>query len=193
MSYSTINWPGSRKTTALAIYTCSVWESSHTAALVIHTLEYFSWKHVHFLSMFYVIPHTLAVASLVPRLSRDKARLLQCSSYHHNSTHAQLSFRGGGVLAMNNVILKKWHIAPSVKHRSAWESLKNSSSSRIMISIGFNTKWFMLFFRVWIVKIAYSRCHANVVNKRKKEQVCLWRKICSYSASGRYNACYILI
>ena len=47
------------ETAALVIYTCLVWESSQTvlftAALVIHTLEYFFWKHAHSLSMFCII------------------------------------------------------------------------------------------------------------------------------------------
>ena len=39
-------------------------------------------------------------------------------------------------------------------HWSAWESLKNSSSSTMTISSECNTRWYMLFFHVWIVVIA---------------------------------------
>ena len=56
------------ETAALTIYTCSVWEFSHifsyTAALVIHTLEYFSWKYAHSLSMFGVMPPDLGCCCL---------------------------------------------------------------------------------------------------------------------------------
>jgi len=39
--------------TALAIYTCSVLESSHTHSFTaVHTLDYFSWRYAHSLSMF---------------------------------------------------------------------------------------------------------------------------------------------
>ena len=38
---------------------------------------------------------------------------------------------GGGVVS---IILAKWRLALSIQHRSAWELLKNSSSSTITIS-----------------------------------------------------------
>ena len=57
------------ETAALAIYTFSMWESLHTlsfaAALVIHTLEYFSWRHAHFLSTF-CIYYTTCLTLVVP-------------------------------------------------------------------------------------------------------------------------------
>ena len=47
-----------RELTVLTKYMSSVRESSHTlsltAAVAIHTLHYFSWKHAHPLSMFCV-------------------------------------------------------------------------------------------------------------------------------------------
>ena len=55
-----------------------------------NTLEYSSWKRAHFLSMFCVIPATLAVLNM-------------CS--------VELP---GVVLTMNNVILTKWRIALSI-------------------------------------------------------------------------------
>ena len=92
------------ETAALAIYTCSVWESSHTfsftAALVIHTLEYFSWKHAHSLSMFCIILPDLGCCSL------------HLITVQLNTCSVELP---GGVLAMNNVILTKWRIALSIK------------------------------------------------------------------------------
>ena len=39
------------------------------------------------------------------------------------------------------------------QHWSAWESLKNSSSSTITISSECNTQWFMVVFCIWIVVI----------------------------------------
>ena len=129
------------ETAALAICTCSVWESSHTfsftAFLVIHTLEYFFWKHAHSLSAL-----------------RDTTWPwpLQSSSYHRIRTHAQLSFWGGGILAMNNVILTKWCVALS----SNYGVLENHWK---IVWVQGNDKWWVQYpviygVHVWIVGIA---------------------------------------
>ena len=68
-----------------------------TAALVIHTSEYFSWKHAHSL---YVLRYTTYLGC--------------CSLHLITVTEHVLSQASGGVLAMNNFILTKWRIAVSI-------------------------------------------------------------------------------
>ena len=75
--------------------------------------------------------------------------------------------------SMNNVILTKLAYSTEHWHRSAWESLKNSCSSTITISSECNTRWFMLFFYVWIVAIASAiivLAWLTVTLTRKKEE-----------------------
>ena len=108
----------------------SAWESSHTlsftAALAIHTLKYFSWKHAYPRSMFCVIPPTLAVAiifqhilaPLLPFQARRNKMLSFRTSCLTRSDHLgrQTVFElhliadniPPGVHAMNNVVLTKW-------------------------------------------------------------------------------------
>ena len=93
---------------------------------------HFSWKDAHPRSMLH--HPTLALPSSSLALTVTKHMLSRASSW------------GGGVHAMNNVILTKWRIALSIGHRSAWESLKNSSTAKIMISSECNTQWIMPFF-----------------------------------------------
>jgi len=73
---------------------------------------------------------------------------------------------------MNSVILTKWCIAVSTKywHRSARESLKNSSSAKITISSECNTRWFMLVFRIWIVVIASAVIMLAWLQKERKKE-----------------------
>ena len=80
--------------------------------------------HVSFLCFAsYYIPDFGCCPSEV-HLSRGKL------SSSLNTCSVELPAEGGVV----SIILAKWRLALSIQHRSAWELLKNSSSSTITIS-----------------------------------------------------------
>ena len=66
-------------------------------------------------------------------------------------------------------------------HRSAWESLKNSSSSTITISSECNTQWFMLVFHVLNCCNSFSCYHVSLASERKKERKSEDRRFARFS------------
>ena len=77
---------------------------SFIAALAIHTLLYFPWKHAYPRSMFCIIPPTLAVAV-------SSSFMVSYPVYENTCS---VEFPARGVHAMNNVVLTKWRIALSI-------------------------------------------------------------------------------
>ena len=74
---------------------------------------------------------------------------------------------GGG---LNTCYSNKMAYSTKYWHWSAWESLKNSSSAKITISSECSTQWFMLVFRVWIVKIAIAIIMLAWLQKERKSK-----------------------
>ena len=141
---------------------------SFTAALTIHALHYFSWKQAHIPSLCFALCHlTVAVAFSLhvcilysvsaaayhDKLSKHVLSWAWCSCYEEcsNVTKCRIAASINVVLPENGRLVRVL-------------SLRTTSGE-------YNTGWFMLFLRVWIIVIASVIVALSWWRKERRKKV----------------------